>query len=245
VTIGPRTYRVLNLDKCTSRGEMHVNVKVSGLNVRGEWCYHGDPFDMESSLRRAAFIKQAAHELATKGETIHREVGQLWRVLADLQASGSRCYSSSFVFAGMSSKDPCARCILQTSLHLVAEPTPNANSRSAPRLNDATISGFPLSSCHSIPASPFGYICTNPPSSRPATDSIRCRMESISGVTLPRLLGRGVVEVIHAILLRASFRQNVVAIYTHDLRRHFHGEESAEKVVHLGRWIEFLDVLDR
>jgi len=85
VTIGPRTYRVLNLEKCTTRGKMHVNVKVSGVNVRGEWCYHGDTFDMESSLRRAAFIKQAAHELAAKEETIHREVGQLWTALADLQ----------------------------------------------------------------------------------------------------------------------------------------------------------------
>ncbi len=85
VTIGPRTYRVLNLEKCTSRGKMQVNVKVSGQNVRGEYCYHGDTFDMEMSLRRAAFIKQAAHELATKEETIHREVGQLWTVLADLQ----------------------------------------------------------------------------------------------------------------------------------------------------------------
>jgi hypothetical protein len=85
VTIGPRTYRVLNLEKCTSRGKMQVNVKVSGQNVRGEYCYHGDTFDMEMSLRRAAFIKQAAHELAAKEETIHREVGQLWTVLADLQ----------------------------------------------------------------------------------------------------------------------------------------------------------------
>jgi DNA primase len=85
VTIGPRTYRVLNLEKCTSRGKMQVNVKVSGQNVRGEYCYHGDTFDMEMSLRRAGFIKQAAHELAVKEETIHREVGQLWTVLADLQ----------------------------------------------------------------------------------------------------------------------------------------------------------------
>jgi DNA primase len=84
-TIGPRTYRVLNLDKCTSPGRMQVNVKVSGTNVRGEWCYHGDSFDMESALRRATFIKQAAHELAAKEETIHREVGQLWTALADVQ----------------------------------------------------------------------------------------------------------------------------------------------------------------
>ena len=85
VTIGARTYRVLNLEKCTTRGKMQVNVKVSGRNLRGEYCYHGDTLDMESFLRRAAFIKQAAHELAVKEETIHREVGQLWTVLADLQ----------------------------------------------------------------------------------------------------------------------------------------------------------------
>jgi len=85
VSIGPRTYRVLNLEKCTTRGKMQVNVKVSGQNVRGEYCYHGDTLDMESFLRRAAFIKQAAHELGVKEETIHREVGQLWTVLTDLQ----------------------------------------------------------------------------------------------------------------------------------------------------------------
>jgi DNA primase len=84
-SFGTRTYRVLNLEKCTSLGRMQVNVKVSGTNVRGEWCYHGDTFDMESFPRRAAFIKQAAHELATKEETIQREVGQLWGALGDMQ----------------------------------------------------------------------------------------------------------------------------------------------------------------
>ncbi|MGB8098487.1 MAG: toprim domain-containing protein, partial [Terracidiphilus sp.] len=85
VTIGPREYRVLGLDKCTSRGQMRVNVKVSGHNVRGEFCYHGDTLDMEAFRQRAAFVKQAAHELAAKEETIHREVGQLCTVLAELQ----------------------------------------------------------------------------------------------------------------------------------------------------------------
>jgi hypothetical protein len=85
VTIGPRSYRVLGLEKCTSRGQMRVNVKVSGHNVRGEFCYHGDTLDMEAFRQRAAFVKQAAHELAVKEETIHREVGQLWTVLAELQ----------------------------------------------------------------------------------------------------------------------------------------------------------------
>lgn len=85
VTTGERAYRVLNLEKCTSQGKMQVNVKVSGRNVRGEWCYHGDSFDMENYRHRANFAKQTAHELATKEETIHREVGQLWTRLYDLQ----------------------------------------------------------------------------------------------------------------------------------------------------------------
>ena len=85
VTIGPRVYRVLGLEKCTSRVQMRVNVKVSGKNVRGEWCYHGDTLDMELARQRMAFAKQAAHELAAKEETVHREVGQLWTALAELQ----------------------------------------------------------------------------------------------------------------------------------------------------------------
>ena len=50
---------------------MRVNVKVSGQNVRGEFCYHGDTLDMESARQRAAFVKQAAYELAAKEEVIH------------------------------------------------------------------------------------------------------------------------------------------------------------------------------
>jgi DNA primase catalytic core len=85
ITIGARMYRVLGLEKNNSRGVMKVNVKVSGRNLRGEWCYHGDTFDMESFLRRAAFIKQTAHELAVKEEAIQSDVGKLWTALGDLQ----------------------------------------------------------------------------------------------------------------------------------------------------------------
>ena len=80
-----RVYRVLGLEKCTSRVQMRVNVKVSGRNVRGESCYHGDTLDMELARQRMAFAKQAAYELAAKEETVHREVGQLWTALAELQ----------------------------------------------------------------------------------------------------------------------------------------------------------------
>jgi hypothetical protein len=43
VTIGPRVYQVLWLEKSLARGRMQVNVKVSGANVRGEYRYHGEP----------------------------------------------------------------------------------------------------------------------------------------------------------------------------------------------------------
>jgi DNA primase catalytic core len=80
-----RVYRVLGLEKCTSRVQMRVNVKVTGKNVRGEFCYHGDTLDMELARQRAVFVKQAAHELAVKEEPVYREVGQLWTALAELQ----------------------------------------------------------------------------------------------------------------------------------------------------------------
>ena len=54
--------------------------------MRGEFLpYHGDTLDMESFLRRATFINSTRTELAVKEETIHREVGQLWMVLSELQ----------------------------------------------------------------------------------------------------------------------------------------------------------------
>jgi DNA primase len=85
VTLGPRTYRVLGLEKNTSRGAMKVNVRVWGANARGEWLCHGDTLDMEMARQRAAFVKQAAHELAVKEETVQREVGRLWTALGDIQ----------------------------------------------------------------------------------------------------------------------------------------------------------------
>ena len=85
VTIGPRSYQVLGLEKCTSRTAMQVNVRVTGRNLRGELLSHGDKFDMELARQRALFIKQASHELGVKEETIHRELGKLWTVLGDLR----------------------------------------------------------------------------------------------------------------------------------------------------------------
>ena len=85
VTIGGRVYRVLGLEKNTSLGVMRVNVRVTGTNGRGEWCYHGDTLDMEMARQRMVFAKQAAHELGVKEEAMQREVGRLWMRLGDVQ----------------------------------------------------------------------------------------------------------------------------------------------------------------
>ena len=69
---------------------MRVNVKVTGKNVRGEFCYHGDTLDMESCRQRAAFVKQAAHELAAKEETIHATWASCGRCLRSCSGSASQ-----------------------------------------------------------------------------------------------------------------------------------------------------------
>ena len=46
-----------------ARGQMQVNVKVSGVNVRGESCYHGDTLDMES-VPAAGGVHQAGRARA-------------------------------------------------------------------------------------------------------------------------------------------------------------------------------------
>jgi len=85
VIFGQRVYRVLGLEKNTSLGVMRINVRVTGTNVRGEFCYHGDTLDMESARQRMMFSKQAAYELGVKEEAMHREVGRLWMRLGDVQ----------------------------------------------------------------------------------------------------------------------------------------------------------------
>ena len=77
---------------------------------------------------------------------------------------GSRCFRAAFVFDGIKSNDPCRSRIRQISTHFLTGPTPNANSRSAPKLSDAMISGSPSSSCQPIPTSPFVYTRTSAPS---------------------------------------------------------------------------------
>lgn len=44
---------------------------------------------MELARQRSAFVKQTAHELGVKEETIHREVGRLLTALGDPSPSAS------------------------------------------------------------------------------------------------------------------------------------------------------------
>lgn len=90
VAMDGRSYRVLGLSRNSSLGLLKVNVKVTGGNVRGESCYHGDTLDLQNFRQRASYVKQAAHELGAKEEAIQKEVGKLWAILEDQQRENLR-----------------------------------------------------------------------------------------------------------------------------------------------------------
>ncbi|MFZ1940085.1 MAG: CHC2 zinc finger domain-containing protein [Terracidiphilus sp.] len=74
---GDREYRVRGLQKNTSPDSLQVNLRVLGVNARGDMALHVDKLDLEAARQRAAFIKQAAEELGVKEETIRHDVGRL------------------------------------------------------------------------------------------------------------------------------------------------------------------------
>jgi DNA primase len=74
---GDREYRVRGLQKNTSPDALQVNLRVLGVNARGDMALHVDKLDLEAARQRAAFIKQAAEELGVKEETIRHDVGRL------------------------------------------------------------------------------------------------------------------------------------------------------------------------
>ena len=76
MTIGPRTYRVLGLEKSTSRGQMRVNVKVSGENVRGEYVLSRRHAGHGAGAAARGVHQAGRARAGAKEETIHREVGQ-------------------------------------------------------------------------------------------------------------------------------------------------------------------------
>jgi len=75
-----RRYRVRGLGKNLSSELLKINVLVA----RGDG-FHVDTLDLYSSRQRSAFVKQAAAELGTNEETIHKDVGRVLRKLEELQ----------------------------------------------------------------------------------------------------------------------------------------------------------------
>ncbi len=74
---GDREYRVRGLQKNTSPDALQVNLRVLGVNARGDMALHVDKLDLEAARQRAAFIKQAAEELGVKEDVIRHDVGRL------------------------------------------------------------------------------------------------------------------------------------------------------------------------
>ena len=82
ITIGERRYRIRGLEKNTSFDALKVNV----LCARGEHFYV-DTLDLYQARQRAAFIKQAALEVAAEEETIKKDLGKVLLKLEALQES--------------------------------------------------------------------------------------------------------------------------------------------------------------
>ena len=74
---GDREYRVRGLQKNTSPDALQVNLRVLGVNARGDMALYVDKLDLEAARQRAAFIKQAAEELGVKEDVIRHDVGRL------------------------------------------------------------------------------------------------------------------------------------------------------------------------
>lgn len=81
VTLGDRRWRVRGLAKNLGPEALKVNVLVS----RGE-AFHVDTFDLYAARARAAYIAQAAKELAVKDETVKLDLGRLLLKLEAVQA---------------------------------------------------------------------------------------------------------------------------------------------------------------
>jgi DNA primase len=81
VTVGDRRYRVRGLTKNLA---FDVMLKVNVLVARGE-VFHVDTLDLYSVRARTAFITQAAAELSVKDDVIRHDLGNVLRMLEQLQ----------------------------------------------------------------------------------------------------------------------------------------------------------------
>jgi DNA primase len=80
MTFGDRRYRVRGLAKNLSFDALKVNLLVSR-----EEGFHVDTLDLYQARQRAAYVKNAASELAIREETIKRDVGHVLRELEERQ----------------------------------------------------------------------------------------------------------------------------------------------------------------
>jgi DNA primase len=94
VPLGDRRYRLRGLKKNLAWGVLKLNVLVTREGPEAEALFASpsplsgffvDTLDLYSARQRAAFEKQAAHELGLVEETIKRDLGQLLRKAEDIQ----------------------------------------------------------------------------------------------------------------------------------------------------------------
>ena len=99
VPLGDRRYRLRGLRKNLAWGVLKLNVLVTREGPEAEALFAPpsplsgffvDTLDLYSARQRAAFEKQAAHELGLTEETIKRDLGQLLRKAEDLQQESIR-----------------------------------------------------------------------------------------------------------------------------------------------------------
>ena len=99
VPLGDRRYRLRGLKKNLAWGVLKLNVLVTREGPEAEALFTPpsplsgffvDTLDLYSARQRAAFEKQAAHELGLIEETIKRDLGQLLRKAEDLQQESIR-----------------------------------------------------------------------------------------------------------------------------------------------------------
>src|SRR5205814_6445961 len=79
-TVGDRRYRVRGLAKNLALDQLRVNLLVG----RGE-AFFADNVDLCSARQRAAFVKQAAEELALGEEVFKKDLGRLLLALEGMQ----------------------------------------------------------------------------------------------------------------------------------------------------------------
>jgi DNA primase catalytic core len=88
IRLGDRRYRVRGLAKNLSYDVLRVNLLVSKEDAAAALAgggFHVDTVDLYSARQRAAFVKQAAHELGVTEEVVRRDLGKVLSKLEQLQ----------------------------------------------------------------------------------------------------------------------------------------------------------------